>query len=52
MAKQKLDLCKLHADEYITPKTPELVKTKPAKYLTAQRKGAPGGEEFTKQLGA
>lgn len=52
MAKQKLDLYELHADEYITPKTPELVKTKPGKYLSVQGKGAPGGEEFTKQVGA
>jgi hypothetical protein len=52
MAKQKLDLYRLYADEYITPKTPQLVKTKPGKYLTVQGKGAPGGEEFTKQVGA
>ena len=52
MAASKLDLYKLHADEYVTPKTPQLVKTKPTKYLAIQGKGAPGGEEFTKRLGA
>jgi hypothetical protein len=52
MARQKLDLYKLHADQYTAPKTPQLVKTKPGKYLTVQGKGAPGGEEFTKQVGA
>jgi len=52
MTSKKLDLYKLHADEYIASKTPQLVKTKPAKYLTVQGKGAPGGEEFTKQVGA
>jgi hypothetical protein len=52
MARQKPDLYKLHAEEYVTPKTPKLVKTKPAKYLAIQGKGAPGGEEFQKMLGA
>jgi hypothetical protein len=49
---RKLDLYRLYAAEYITPKTPKLVRTKPAKYLTIQGKGAPGGEEFQKMLGA
>ena len=43
----KLDLYKVHKDEYITPKKPTLVKTKPAKYLAIAGKGAPGGERFT-----
>jgi hypothetical protein len=52
VASKKLDLYKLYAVEYVTPRTPKLVKTKPAKYLTIQGKGAPGGEEFQKLLGA
>jgi hypothetical protein len=52
MARQKLDLYRLHANEYVTPKTPQLVKTKPGRYLAVQGKGAPGGEEFAKLAGA
>ncbi len=48
----KLDLYKLHKDEYITPKTPALVKVGPAKYLTFEGQGAPGGEAFSSAVGA
>ncbi len=48
----KLDLYKLHKDEYVTPKTPALVKVKPAKYLTFEGQGAPGGDAFSSAVGA
>ncbi len=51
MPATKLDLYKLHKDEYITPQTPTLVKCKSGKYLTIDGQGAPGGEVFTERLG-
>ena len=51
-AAKKLDLYKEHKAEYVTPKKPVLVKTKPAKYLTITGKGRPGGELFQKHIGA
>lgn len=52
MNSKKIDLYELHKDEYITPKTPELVETRASKYLTITGRGEPGGEEFTRRLGA
>jgi hypothetical protein len=52
MASEKLDLYKLHKDQYITPKKPEMVKTKPAKYLTITGKGEPGVELFSRKIQA
>lgn len=43
----KLDLYKLHKDEYAAPKKPVLVRTKPARYLAINGQGAPGGTRFT-----
>jgi hypothetical protein len=48
----KLDLYKLHKAEYVTPKSPALVKTKPAQYLTFAGQGVPGDERFTTAIGA
>jgi hypothetical protein len=48
----KLDLYKLHKAEYVTPKKPVLVRTKPARYLTIGGQGAPGGARFTACIGA
>jgi hypothetical protein len=48
----KIDLYKLHADEYATPEKPVLIEVKRAKYLTAAGQGAPGGELFTALIGA
>jgi len=48
----KLDLYKLHKAEYVTPKEPVLVRTKPARYLAISGQGAPGGECFTACIGA
>jgi len=50
MATEKLDLYILNKDEYITPKTPALVKTKPAKYLAITGKDEPGGVFAAKKL--
>jgi hypothetical protein len=49
---KKLDLYKLHKTEYVTPKKPVLVVTKPAKYLTVTGQGAPASEEFQNKIGA
>jgi hypothetical protein len=49
---EKIDLYKLHTDEYVTPKKPMLVEVKQAKYLTTTGRGAPGGELFTALTGA
>jgi hypothetical protein len=48
----KLDLYKEHKAEYVTPKKPVLVRTKPALYLTIGGQGAPGGTRFTACIGA
>jgi hypothetical protein len=47
-----LDLYKAHKAEYVTPKKPTLIQTKPAKYLTIAGQGAPGGEAFQESVGA
>lgn len=49
---EKIDLYKLHKDEYVTPKKPVLVHTKTASYLAIVGQGAPGGEVFTAKIGA
>ena len=48
----KLDLYKLNKAEYITPKEPAFVRTKPARYLAINGQGEPGGERFTACIGA
>jgi hypothetical protein len=48
---QKLDLYKVHKSEYVAPKKPTLVKTKPAQYLTISGAGAPAGSEFQNRIG-
>jgi len=52
MAAEKIDLYKLHKDEYVAPKKPVLVETKPADYLTIDGQGEPGGEVFQARVGA
>jgi hypothetical protein len=52
MSAAKLDLYKLHKSEYVTPRSPVLVRTKPAQYLTITGQGAPGGERFTACIAA
>jgi hypothetical protein len=48
----KLDLYRQHAAEYIAPKTPQLVKVSPAKYLAIRGQGSPGSEGFQACIGA
>jgi hypothetical protein len=48
----KIDLFKLHRDQYISPKKPQFVETKKAKYLAISGRGAPGGKEFEAKIGA
>ncbi len=47
-----LDLYRTHRSEYSQPKTPRLVRVKPAEYLTIVGWGEPGGKEFTAALAA
>lgn len=49
---KKIDLYKIHKTEYVTPRKPVLVHTKPAQYLAISGKGAPGSERFTECIGA
>ena len=49
---EKIDLFKLHKDQYVSSKKPKLVETKPAKYLSITGHGAPGGKEFEAKIGA
>ena len=51
-AAPKLDLYKVHKAEYVTPKKPLLVQTKPAKYLAITGQGAPSGKAFQEGVGA
>ena len=48
----KLDLYKLHATEYVKPKRPVLVATKPARYLAVDGSGDPNGPAFSAAVGA
>jgi len=52
MPGQKIDLYKLHKDEYVTPRKPILVKTEPAQYLAISGQGAPGSDRFSACIGA
>ncbi len=51
-APEKIDLYKLHKDEYVAPKSPKLVKTRKSRYLAVTGRGAPGGDEFVALVGA
>jgi hypothetical protein len=51
-AAKKLDLHKLHAAEYVLPRTPRLVETRPAKYLAIAGSGDPNGPAFGEKVGA
>jgi hypothetical protein len=52
MAQEKVDLLRVHSSEYLKPKDPVLVDIKPANYLTIDGMGEPGGDQFTRRLGA
>ncbi len=49
---EKVDLYKLHKADYVAKKEPALIKIGPAKYLTVDGQGEPGGEAFQTMLGA
>ena len=49
---EKVDLYKLHKDQYIAKKQPQLVEIGRAKYLAISGRGEPGGEEFITKIGA
>jgi hypothetical protein len=49
---EKINLFKLHKDQYIAPKQPKLVEIHEAKYLTINGRGEPAGEEFATKIGA
>jgi hypothetical protein len=42
----KLDLYEQHKDEYVAPRAPVLITVKPARYLSIQGRGEPGGDAF------
>jgi len=48
---EKIDLYKLHKNEYVTPRKPALIHTKPAQYLAIDGHGAPGGDRFVACIG-
>lgn len=48
----KLDLYKEHQEEYVAKQKPAILKVKPAKYLTIEGSGDPGGKEFQDGVGA
>jgi hypothetical protein len=50
--KEKLDLYKLHRDDYVAKKDPVLVDLDDARYLVIEGRGAPGGPEFATCIGA
>ncbi|MCP3980309.1 MAG: hypothetical protein GY716_13475 [bacterium] len=49
---EKLDLFKLHRDQYVARKKPVLVDIPEVNYLVAQGRGEPGGEQFQTRVAA
>ena len=48
---EKLDLYKLHKDQYVKPKTPVLVTVPAVPYLAIDGQGPPAGETFQARIG-
>src|SRR6266849_4441548 len=48
----KLDLYRRHKAEYVTPRTPKLVRVGPARYLSVSGRGDPNGPGFGAAVGA
>jgi hypothetical protein len=48
----KLDLYKEHRADYATPRAPGIIEIAPAKYLTVEGQGKPGGDAFQQAVGA
>jgi hypothetical protein len=51
-AAKKLDLYRLHAAEFVAPRTPRVVATTPAKILAIAGSGDPNGPVFGEKVGA
>ena len=51
-AAAKLDLSRLHAAEYVAPRKPVILATRPGRYLTIAGSGDPGGAAFGERVGA
>jgi hypothetical protein len=51
-ASEKIDLCKIHKDQYAAPKSPILVTVGDAADLSIDGCGAPGGPDFADKIGA
>jgi hypothetical protein len=49
---EKIDLLTLYKAEYVAPKKPTLITTRPAIYLAICGTGQPGDETFSTQIGA
>ncbi|HXY18915.1 MAG TPA: GyrI-like domain-containing protein [Gemmatimonadales bacterium] len=51
-AARKLDLHRLYAGDYVTPRKPALVATRPGRYLAAAGSGDPDAPAFGEKVGA
>jgi hypothetical protein len=49
---EKVDLYKLHKQDYVAPKKPTLLVIKEAQYLAISGQGEPGGDCFIDKIGA
>ena len=49
---EKIDLYKLHKEDYVSPRKPALLVLKPITYLAIDGQGEPGGASFTDRIGA
>lgn len=49
---EKIDLFKLHKEDYVAPKRPVILTIKKASYLAISGKGEPGGSAFRNAIGA
>lgn len=49
---EKVDLFKLHKDDYVKPKAPLLIELAEARFLAVDGVGSPGGEMFAARIGA
>jgi len=48
----RLDLYRTHRTEYVAPRRPVLITTKPAKYLAVEGRSQPGAPDFDAAIGA
>jgi hypothetical protein len=51
-AQDKIDLYRIHKNDYAAPKKPVLLDIAPANYLAISGQGAPGGDLFTASVAA